>query len=247
MKLGLLAIFATAFVACSSSDDDEKSGIDASTRTIYVGDSVKIEGAQTLTSANKFVAFTNNQGYIKAYHIGQTTVTVNGSTNIPVVVKGVKTGFSDPITNWGCSKSYVKQNHTVGSLYKEETDNIAYKSNGNIQVFLYSFENSKLKSAATAVSLSNSVDYFEYLLERYLPITELDGAYMLVDALSTSDCKTAVWYQYSNNRYIAVFMDASSIYSSSSAKTQTRGIVLDEGAIQKLKAAWSEAKNSIVE
>ncbi len=246
MKLGLLAAFAAVFVACSGSDDD-KSGIDTSTRTISVGDSVKIDGAQTLVSADKFVAYANNQGYIKAFHVGQTTVTVNGSTKIPVVVKGVQTGFSDPVTVWGCSKSYVKQHHTVGSLYKEDEDYVTYKSNGNIQAFLYSFEDSKLKAATTAVSLSNAVDYATYLSERYLPIDETDGIYMFVDALSTSTCKTVVGFGYQSGHYMAVFMDASSISSSSSAKTQTRGILLDEGVLQKLKAAWNEAKNKMVE
>ena len=246
MKLGLLAIFAAVFVACSGSDDDE-SGIDTSTRTIYVGDSVKIDGAQTLVSADKFVAYSNNQGYIKAYHVGQTTVTVNGSTKIPVVVKGVKTGFSDPVMVWGCSKSYVKQHHTDGSLYKEDEDYVAYKSNGNIQAFLYSFEDGKLTAATTGVSLSKTVDYAEYLSERYLPIGETGGNYILIDALSKTTCKTVVVFGYESNGCMAVFMDASSVLSSSSAKTQTRGILLDEGALQKLKAAWKEVKVPAVE
>lgn len=241
MKLGLLAAFAAVFVACSGSDDDE-SGIDTSTRTIYVGDSVKIDGAQTLVSADKFVAYANDQGYIKAFHIGQTTVTVNGSTKIPVVVKGVQTGFSDPVMVWGCSKSYVKQHHTDGSLYKEDEDYVYYKGSGKIPLYQYSFEDSKLKTAATIVRLSNAVDYGYYLLERYLPIGETDGTYIFIDALSKNTCKTVVMFGYESNGCMAVFIDASSVFSSSSAKTQTRGMLLDEGALQKLKAAWKEVK-----
>ncbi len=245
MKLSLVAIFAAVFVACSGSDDEEKSGIDASTRTIYVGDSVKIAGAKTMESANKFVAYTNNQGYIKAFHVGQTTVIVNGGVKIPVEVKGVKTGFNDPITVWECSKSYVDQHHTDGSFYEDKGNYVYYKGSGKILLYQYSFENGKLKTAATIVSLNNSVDYFGYLLERYLPIAETDGKYVFIDALSKNDCKTVIMFGHESDCTITGFMDASSIFSSSSAKTQTRGVSLDEAVLQKLKAAWEEAKVAV--
>ncbi len=107
------------------------------------------------------------------------------------------------------------------------------------------FENGKLKTAATIVSLNNSVDYFGYLLERYLPIFEKDGKYVFIDALSKNDCKTVIVFGYERDCAITAFMDASSIFSSSSAKTQTRGMALDEAVLQKLKAAWEEAKVAV--
>ncbi len=244
MKLSLVAIFVAVFVACSGSDD-EKSVIGIYTRTIYVGDSVKIEGARTLVSADEFVAYTTKDGYIQAFHVGQTTVTVNGSMKIPVVVKGVKTGFNDPVTVWGCSKNYVDQYHTDGSFYEDKGNYVYYKGSGKILLYQYLFENGKLKNAATIVSLNNSVDYFGYLLERYLPIAETDGNYVFIDALSKNDCKTAIVFGYGSDCAITAFMDASSIFSSSSAKTQTRGMALDEAVLQKLKAAWEEAKVAV--
>lgn len=172
----LTLIMCLAFSACSGSDSD--SGINTSPMTIYAGDSVAISGANNIESADSFVVF-SKKNYVKGFHIGQTSVKVNGKYTIPVTVKGKSTFYGDPIMNWGCSEDYVKANQLQGTLSPQSTSKLLiYNNVGKSTNIVYGFNNGSLVYVGTLVEDVYSSDFFDYLLERFFLISEMDNGRM---------------------------------------------------------------------
>lgn len=58
LGVALLAVISFGLTACSSDDDDEKDdGIDTTPITLIAGKDKTIQGADTISSSNKFVAY----------------------------------------------------------------------------------------------------------------------------------------------------------------------------------------------
>ena len=102
-----MAVVCIGLLACSSSDDTEEGGIDTTPITLLAGKDKIIQGADTISSSNEFVAY-GKKNTLYGWHVGETTINVNGKKTISVTVMPKNNLYDDPICEWGCSMDYVK-------------------------------------------------------------------------------------------------------------------------------------------
>lgn len=215
------AVLALGLTACSGSDDD--SGVDTSAITLYAGDSIAVSGATAITSSDQFVAYVTKQNHVKGFHIGQTSVTVNGKYNIPVTVKGKYSFYDDPIVNWGCDEAYVKARQTQGTLSSSSTSELLiYENVGSAKYLFYYFENSKLKGVVAMVGTSYALSYENYLLERFiiLPYESDSKIYFVgMNAMKLSEATTVDVLTVYNSSYLSNTYMQPTEYDSSSTSS----------------------------
>lgn len=213
--IAVMAIMSFGVVSCGDDDDNE---IDSSPISFYVGDEKVIEGADTIASANKFVAF-GKGNTVTGYHVGKTTLKVNGKTTIPVTVNAMYHLYDDPISNWGCSVNYVRSNQKQGTINSNSTNEmLMYDDAGGASVLAYNFENGKLKSVLAMVSTNHASTLVDYLLERFIMAPYYKGSetyYVGLDGLDDENTNTAVLMQVYSASYISVFYTSAKTTASS--------------------------------
>lgn len=192
-KIRLLAVMLLAtvcFVSCSSSNDD---GFTLSDQVIYAGDSIKFSPNATVT--NNFTAYISKSGYLHGFHVGETTVTLNGHT-ANVTVRGRYNAFKVQ-TDWTLSPDQLMAKQG-GTPDRDVTNNgtrmIIYKNVGIANYLAYSFKNGKLTSAMAFSNPNDTQELLNFLNERYLILPEeVDSyTYLFVDAFKEADSKTLV-------------------------------------------------------
>lgn len=223
--LGL--IVPMVFGSCSKDDDKGKSiNVSPSTVTLYSGDTQQLVADGEVTSwksDNEYVAFTENDGIVEAFHIGTAHIVANGPNGNGECVVTVKPKYSfkyEPFLNFGASMSEVKK-AVKYEVYKEETDEITFADVNSKFLWSYHFnKNGKLMSIAMIGSLTSYPSYMsDYLKERYEIYTynkdekgnysfyygdaiELDEAKMIVDYSLSKNNITIVWLcrEYQDNK-----------------------------------------------
>lgn len=202
-------VFAVALLelcvsSCSKSDDS--SNVDISPKTMIVGESINVEGMDNPVSENQFVAKTNGSSVI-ASHVGITNVK-KGSYIKKITVLGRQVGYKDPITNWGESSAYVKNEcgNMVMKSDKKISSNlyydriIIYQNVGEYSLLGYIFKNDRLVAAQTYTSYTNEKTFAYYIKERYAFYKQIAGDYFVgIDALNYDDCKTVVTLEVTND------------------------------------------------
>lgn len=94
----MLAVLALPFVTSCGSDDNDEDNVDTSPISIYSDGEKVIEWADTITSSNPFVAYaTGNK--VSAFHVGETSLLVNGKHTISIKVKPLYNLYDDPVNN----------------------------------------------------------------------------------------------------------------------------------------------------
>ena len=209
---GLLMVAVIDFGMTACGSDDEDDGIDTSPISLIAGKDHLIEGADTISSSNKFVAY-GSGSTLHAWHVGETSVMVNGKKTISVSVLPLYHLYDDPICEWGCSKEYVKSHQKQGTMNSKSTnDIIGYDDAGAATLLAYSFKNDKLTSAMAVVSTNHTSQYASYLAERYLmlPYYKGEDTYFIgADGLDQESAKTVVVLQVYNYKYLAtLYMQA---------------------------------------
>lgn len=193
--LSLMAVVCIGLLACSSSDDTEEGGIDTTPITLLAGKDKIIQGADTISSSNEFVAY-GKKNTLYGWHVGETTINVNGKKTISVTVMPKNNLYDDPICEWGCSMDYVKSHQKQGTLNSKSTDKIlAYNDAGGATLLAYSFNNGKLESVGAMVSTNHTSTLGEHLVERYLllPLYKGKDTYFAgIDGLDENHAKTMV-------------------------------------------------------
>ena len=194
--LSLMTVVGLGLFSCSSSSEDD--GIDTTPITMYAGSDKTIEGADTISSLNKFVAY-GSKNKIHGWHVGETTVTVNGKKNIQVTIAPKYNLYEDPICEWGCSMDHVKKSQKQGSLNPKSTDEIlAYNDAGGATLLAYFFKNGTLSSVMAIVASNHTTVIADYLSERYLilPLYQGKDTYFAgMDGLDEDHAKTMVLMQ----------------------------------------------------
>ncbi|MBP3246552.1 MAG: hypothetical protein J6M36_01570 [Prevotella sp.] len=199
ISLALMTVVCWCLFSCSSSSEDDS--IDTTPITMYAGSDKTIEGADTISSLNKFVAY-GSKNKIHGWHVGETTVTVNGKKNIQVTIAPKYNLYADPICEWGCSMDHVKKNQKQGSLNPKSTDAIlAYNDAGGASLLAYYFKNGTLASVMAIVSSNHTSVLADYLSERYLILPYYQGKetyFAGIDGLDENHAKTMVLMQLRN-------------------------------------------------
>lgn len=189
MKLSLLVIsmtLAISFQSCSKDDEVEK------TKTLYVGDTMKIENGAT--TENEFVAYISD-GNLIASHVGKTKVNNNG-TVFELEVLGRHS--MDIQLNWDLTPDQIKENQKKGILKSDAVEwdarFIVYAESGYANLLTYAFEDDKLKIIRFYTNISNQEEVTNYLKERYFFDKQLYNGkkFIGMDALKQSDMSSSV-------------------------------------------------------
>lgn len=218
------AIMSISFVACGSDEEkdvfeerdvvEEKDVvIDTTPISMRVGQEKTIYGADTITILNKLVAI-SSKNVVRGWHVGETTLLVNGSKSISLKVNPNYHLYDDPICNWGCDMNYVKSHQKEGTLSKTQDTGLLYENAGAASYMIYTFENDKLKSVITLVSTNHMSSFIEFLTERYLLMPMYSGKdtyFAGIDNLNKEDAKTVVVMQVYNADYFATIYSPASI------------------------------------
>ncbi len=206
LSIIMMAMLSVCFVSCGDDEDD----IACDAKTIYVGTKTSIDGAKSVVSNNKFVALINDDKSIEGWHVGETTVTVNGKYKVSVSVRGLYHFYNDPVIEWGCNQTYVKQHQTQGTLSsKSDSESLIFENVGSADVMLYQFENGKLVSVAALVKTTYTSRFMDYLTERYLFIPEeiATYTYLGINGVDENNFTTAVAIKvYSSSYLMALYL-----------------------------------------
>ena len=212
------AMLNVGFTSCSS-DNDEVDNIDTTPISLTAGKDKIIQGADTITSSNKFVAY-STKSVVHGWHVGEASLVVNGKKTIPIKVTPAYNLYDDPICKWGCNIDYIKNNQRQGVISSKSTNTLlAYEDAGAASILAYTFENGKLKSIAAVVSTNHASQYASYLSERFLMLPYYKGSdtyFIGADALELENANTVVVMQvYSASQLISIYMPASDYTTSS--------------------------------
>ena len=180
------------FSSCSSNDD---TSVSLNEKEVVL----KVDGTQQLkatgdvskwSSENDFVASVSETGMVKANHVGETQIMAqgsNGSASCNVTVKPQYSYYIEPLCKEGVTKQDIKKFETR-KLHTESSDDLFYDGeNSTISTVGYKFDtNGKLNFVMLMLphhySTTLATQLINFLLERYNPVTDLDGVYTFIDA-----------------------------------------------------------------
>ena len=209
----MVAMLSFGFASCGSDDDDEDNGVDTTPISLLAGQEKTIQGADTISTSNRFVAYAS-KNIVHGWHVGEAALVVNGRKTISITVLPAYHLYDDPVCNWGCDVNYVKSNQKQGTISSKSTNTLlAYEDAGAASTLAYSFENGKLKAVMAVVSTRHSSQYASYLAERFLmlPYYKGEDTYFIgADNIELADAKTVVVMQvYSVSQLVTMYMPAS--------------------------------------
>jgi hypothetical protein len=234
-------LIATGFVSCSHDDDDSGIAVTPQSVSMHFEDTqqLKAEGATTWTSNDKFVATVNQNGLVTGGHVGSTQIIASDgkhSAKCDITITPKYFLYDDPILDWGITPSKVRSSETHEFFSESSTELLMYDYTygSNICILGYSFKNNKLNSVMVMLPSSQYAAAGLYLLERYMPVTEVDDYFGFVDAYEKSDVKTLVLFgttSSGNTRYTTImygdYKSTSSSSRSTSRKTEIENFVKD--------------------
>ena len=248
MACACIVLPSMSLVSCSS--DDDKDSINTSPITVYAGSKYNIEGdVNSAVSSNEFVALVE-KNQVTGNHVGETSITVNSKHKIPVTVRPKFMIMDDPVTDWGASKTTIKQKHKQGTLKQETSDMVAYEKCGDADMVAYSFKNGKLAGIVVMMAMSKMNAYVDYLTERYafLPEQYENYTFLGFDAYSLEQSTTVAALSIYNTQYLScVYMPTADFKSGAKAPklniTEKLGTSGDMNSIRELTIQLSEAMN----
>lgn len=227
--LVLLAVMSFGITACGSDDEDD--GVDTTPITMIAGDEKTVQGADTISTSNKFVVYTS-KNTVHGWHVGEATLLVNGKKTISVTVSPKYHLYNEPVLNWGCDVYYVKSHQKQGSLSSKSTNNqLMYEDAGAATALMYLFENGKLKSVGAMVSTNYTSQYSSFLAERYLMIPTYKGENMYfvgADAINLDDAKSVVMLQVYTIKYLMAVYVSAKEFSSTTRTEQVQSDILSQ-------------------
>ena len=148
-------------------------------------------------SRNKNIATVSEDGVVKGNVRGVTNILAyagGDSALCKVVVETKMNDLPEPILDFGKSRGDIKNKMPKGSeIVKDKDDTFAYRViiKGVEIVYLYTFENGKMRLASFAFSVAKveSEDFASFLAERYIYKRKIDSN---TYELFTPDYKTLV-------------------------------------------------------
>lgn len=224
LGVAILAVMSFGITSCGGDDDDEKDdGIDTTPITLIAGKDKTIQGADTISSSNKFVAYAT-KNTVHGWHVGEAALKVNGKKTISITVLPQYYLYDNPVLEWGCSIDKVKMNQKQGTINSKSTDEmLAYDNAGGATLMAYNFKNGKLNAVMAIISTNHTSTLASYLAERYLmlPMYQGEDAYFAgCDNIDVDSANTFVIMQLYSTKYWAV-------YYTQSSKSTTRSNIMN--------------------
>ena len=201
--LPLMLLFIASFftTSCSNNDDEPDLSI-PSTQTLLVGESFNLGFEGAWTSSDEFVASVDNNGIIKANHVGKCTISY-GKNSCLVKVDATSNFMEEPLCEWGMNKSTVIS--ICGKNYQTNGNSIAYSTGvSKTPLIMYSFTNDKLIGSAIAVSTNYIESAIIFLKERYKYLGIDDGTYYFINGSTLEKSTTAISLSLLNSNYWSI-------------------------------------------
>lgn len=171
--------------------------------SVKVGHTYNLGSTQSWTSSKTFVATVSSDGTITGQHVGNCTISCPlGSCRVNVTA--TINLFSDPITQWGLSKSQVISQ--AGYNYQETANgDLAYETSSSVAPYLgYNFTNGALSSTMMFVYTSYTNQVVDHLSERYKFMYKEGSSFVFLNGNSLSESNTMVILKYYNSSYWAI-------------------------------------------
>lgn len=204
----MMLVIAALVGFASCSDDDDKSSLSETSKTIKVGETFQLvysDGNCAWSSDNDLIASVNNNGLVTGMHVGETTIHANNST-CKVKVEPNYTGVFEPCVQWGTNQANVKKYMSGYPLDEEASDDetlLYYGIDNNILLYTYNFENGKLDNSAFLATYTYAGDYLAYYLAERYAIYDVDEENALV-TMVTPDMQMAVGYMVTDEMGVLV-------------------------------------------
>ena len=206
-----------SFSSCSKDDNDLKPNLDKTEVTLYVEETASLTysgGDCTWTSDNPLIASVED-GIITANHVGETFIHAN-DVNCKVTVKPHYTRYYEPYIAWGEGKEKVKQYMKNYEIEDDNNDRLAYRGEAPVLLYAYTFTNNKLKSSTFAIDILESSYLVDYLIERYIPISNEEPVFVFM----TPDKKTVVGLQIESSYALITYIPSNADAKSSAINIQ---------------------------
>ena len=173
-KILFLMMVVAAMAACSDGEDGEGNYVNTNPISMYVDDGVVLDmnyEPQSVVSENDFIVSVYGDS-ISGFHVGNTNVVIDEKHVIPVEVKGRYNTWIDPVTEWGCSKEYVKSHYKECTLEvdDEEDDVLIYSDSGSSELVGYSFKDGGLAFVVVYIKTFYSSEVVNFLTERFFMV-----------------------------------------------------------------------------
>jgi hypothetical protein len=204
----LVAVLSLVLAGCSKEDAPDVISLKVSEKTLYFEDEYQIEAtskaAITYSVENEYHAKVSETGLITAGRVGETNILLsNGedSKTFKLIVKPKSNLYPEPNVKLGDSKSSVIAK--FGTPYSETSTVILYMDYSNAApIIMFSFDTSnKLTGYAIMVKSTYSSMLADFLLERYLAVSEKDGLFLFINGLNTNAATMAIGLELYNISY----------------------------------------------
>lgn len=227
MAFAIITVFSLTFISCGGDDNDDDDEVNKRPIMLYVGDETRLTTTTTnFESENEFVAFITSDYKVRGFHVGETFIKINGKERVPVIVNWKYNTHAVPVTEWGCTQEYVKARQKEGTLSaKSDSEYLIYEKAGHADYITYSFENGKLEAVVTFVSTKWTLEYCNYLVERFLVVPynyENETYYVLIDALEKENAKTLISLGKYNSNYLSCIYTKYPVSSNAKARLPQR-------------------------
>lgn len=221
-----LMLICFSFLSCSK--DDEEATIptlDKTSVTLFVDETSQItySGSDKCiwSSENELIAEVKN-GVVTAQHVGTTIIHANG-LSCNVTVKPKYTSFTEPYIEWDSNMATIKKHMSGYTLKKEDSDNLGYLGKGQVDAYLYTFENGRLKTCGFSTSLLYSLELTRFLLERYCVVKyDNKSSDDIICYLESVDLKYYVMLYANKSGCAVIYTKAESTKSSDNVKLNSK-------------------------
>ena len=176
--------------------------------TLYAGDSIQVTvenagATPKLVSENTFVASVSETGWLKARHVGETTVRCDYNTNTAeniarcnVTVQPKYTYYTEPIIDWTTTKDQLIEKLGEPSIDQEEMLIFGDVSKDDF-VYMYVLSDDYIVQSYIVHKTLTLAKAKEFLNERYAPLEEEDDT-TYIDADDEENAKMYVHVEQGN-------------------------------------------------
>lgn len=227
-KLFSLQLILAAFLcvtSCSKDDDGEPipATLDKTSISLYVDETSTLtySGENCNWSSDNTLVATVENGIVTAKHVGTTTIHANNLSCI-VSVKPKYTMYDEPYMNWGANIAEVKKKMSGYTLASEKDDMLVYLGKGKVNAYLYRFDNNALQQSVMQITLLNSINLTDFLLERYWPVDLSENGGSLKAYMGSVDLKTYVLCNVRTDGVLVMYVDSKSLKTSSNTELKAK-------------------------
>lgn len=234
-SLVLLSLGTLAIIGCTKEPKMAKESkmtiANSSITLVHDGESkidvINAKNTPTFESDNEFIATVSKEGIVTGGVRGQTTIKVTSggeSATCNITIRTLINFIPEPYLGFGDTYSQVKRELEKNGEKVEESENGVLaqirKIDGTNFLYMYTFENDSLKTAAFALSLfSKPVSVIpDFLMERYVVVSRVEPYSV---ALISPDLEMGVLLRFSENPDVMIV-----VYTPSKAEPRLKGLEL---------------------